>query len=980
MKISLINFVLFICLIIGQLPAQKLHENVNTFIGTDGHGHTYPGASFPFGMVQLSPDTRLTGWDGCSAYHFSDSIIYGFSHTHLSGTGCSDYGDILFMPYSGDIDYLQIPENGKWIYSTFSHNDETAEPGYYKVNLKDENIDVELTTSQRAGAHLYNFNGKQANVFLDLEHRDQVIESQLEILGKNKIQGYRISKAWAAEQHVYFYAEFSKDMAGYDILIDDKVIKPVNLKKFVGKNIKAAFKFRDEDELMMKIGISAVSTENAKENLEKEIAHWDFKKTKNEAQNAWNKELGKITIKGGTPEQQTIFYTALYHSFLNPNLFMDVNGEYRGRDLKVHKAKDFENFTVFSLWDTYRATHPLFVLLQKQRTIDFIKTFIAQFEQGGELPVWELAANETDCMIGYHSVSVIADSYIKGIKGFDVEKAYEAMKSAAVQDDRGLKFYKEFGYLPGDKESESVSKTLEYAYDDWCIAQMAKALKKDEDYKLFSERGQYFKNIYDPESGFMRAKLNGLWQSPFDPKEVNFHFTEANSWQYSFYAPQDITGLIEINGGNDVFEKKLDMLFSENSETTGREQADITGLVGQYAHGNEPSHHMAYLYNFIGKPWKTQKLVRHIMDELYTSEADGLCGNEDCGQMSSWYVFSALGFYPVTPGKAEYIIGTPIFPEATLNFENGRKFTVKAANVSEKNIYIQNATLNGKEYTKSYLNHEDLVKGGMLELTMGEKPNESWGVSTENIPETCIEEHKITPVPYFVTGSKTFKDKNIITIECIDKEAQIYYSQTLKGKSTAPVLYETPIEITNSAEISVYAKNPKYGKSKVVTVKYYKVDINKKVTLISEPGSLYTGSGPEGLIDGIRGEKDFRLGEWQGYFENDFEAIIELKEKQKLFKLSAGFLQDQNSWIFMPSSVEYYASNDGVEYSKVAVVKNDILEQEDGTILKNFTAAVNIEYKFIKVVAKNIGLCPQWHKGYEHNGKTWVFIDEIIIE
>ncbi|HET9478610.1 MAG TPA: GH92 family glycosyl hydrolase, partial [Pyrinomonadaceae bacterium] len=635
---SLANLCLLLLLLCAPISAQQdLARYVDPFIGTAGHGHTYPGATRPFGMVQLSPDTRLTGWDGCSGYHYSDSIIYGFSHTHLSGTGISDYGDILLMPTAGEV-FLNALNSGspeKGYASRFQHRNETASPGYYSVKLDDDNIFVELSATERAGIHRYTFpRSQQANIIIDLNHRDKVLDSGLRITGGDTIVGWRRSQAWAKEQIVYFAIQFSHPFIGNGIAIDDKLVPGVSEAR--GRNVKAYFRFHTEiaPVVTVRVGISAVDTNGAWLNLAAELGHKSFEKVKDEARAAWNKELNKITVDGDSTSQLTNFYTALYHATLAPNLFMDVDRRYRGRDLKIHQAENFTNYTVFSLWDTFRAAHPLYALIDRQRTRDFIKTFLVQYEQGGRLPVWELAANETDTMIGYHAVSVIADAAVKGIDGFDLQKAFEAMKqSAELRQHRSLGAYIDKGFIAMEDERESVSKVLEYAYDDWCIAEVAHMLGRTDDYHRYLARAQSYKNVFDPVSGFMRPRSNGNWIEPFDPREVTFAFTEANSWQYTFFAPQDISGLMRLMGGRRAFARKLDQMFAADSRTTGREQVDITGLIGQYAHGNEPSHHMAYLYNYAGEPWKTQFRVRQIMDPFYTPAPEGLIGNEDCGQM-----------------------------------------------------------------------------------------------------------------------------------------------------------------------------------------------------------------------------------------------------------------------------------------------------------------------------------------------------------
>ncbi|NIM19577.1 MAG: glycoside hydrolase family 92 protein [Candidatus Latescibacteria bacterium] len=964
-----------------DVPAQS--DYVDPFIGTGGHGHTYPGAAMPFGMVQLSPDTRLTGWDGCSGYHYSDSVVYGFTHTHLSGTGVSDYGDVLFMPTIGDVQLKkgdpQHPETGYC--SRFRHEGEKASPGYYSVFLDDYEVQVELTVTMRAGFHRYTFpKTKKGNIIVDLEHRDPVIESFIRIVNRSEIEGFRRSKNWAKDQHVYFAAKFSKPFRDCGVAVGDEIRRGPEEAK--GKSLRAYFTFATEEgeKILVKIGISAVDINGARKNLEAEVPGWDFDRIRNSASAEWNKALGKIEVEGGSWNQRTIFYTALYHTLLNPNLFMDVDGRYRGTDLQVHQTFDSDNYTVFSLWDTYRATHPLFTIIERGRTVDFIKTFIRQYEHGGLLPVWELAGNETWCMIGYHSVSVIADAYIKGIRDFDVGKAYEAMKRSADQDHLGLKHYKEKGYIPANREGDSVSKTLEYAYDDWCVAQMARELGRMEDYGRYIQRAQYYKNIFDPSTGFMRAKTNETWYTPFDPAEVNFNYTEANSWQYSFYVPQDVQGLIDLMGGKEAFTDKLDQLFSSGSETTGRHQPDITGLIGQYAHGNEPSHHMAYLYNFAGKPWKSQIRVREIMQKMYTDQPDGLCGNEDCGQMSAWYVFSALGFYPVTPGQDIYVIGSPLFEKATIHLENGKEFVIKASDASMSNAFIQSATLNGRAYTKSYLRHADIVNGGELEFQMGADPNWQWGAQDDDAPSTSISDYVILPVPYVASGNRVFVDSTEIVLASMTEGANIYY--TLDGSE--PTLesdpYVEPIEIKESAVLQAFADRADMPRSYMIAAEFLKIPSGRSIELKSPYSSMYAAGGDMALIDHIKGPDHFwKGGEWQGFQGVDLEAVVELERSQKINRISTGFLQDMGAWIFMPEWVEYAVSEDGERFEVIGIVKNEIPRDREGILVKVFGVDdVNKNARFARIHAKNIGVCPEWHRGA--GGKAWLFADEIVIE
>lgn len=952
---------------------------VDPFIGTGGHGHTFPGASLPFGMVQLSPDTRLEGWDGCGGYHYSDSVVFGFSHTHLSGTGVPDYADILFMPTRGEV----MTDNGsadpdRGYASRFRHGDEKAGAGFYSVLLKDYDINVELTATKRAGFHRYTFpEGEQSNVIIDLEHRDKVTGSSIRFVGDTVVEGYRRSTAWADDQVVYFYAVFSKKTAIRGIVSNGQ---PVEGNVAEGESLKAFLTYQTAagELLLVKVGISATGIEGARKNLESEIPGWDFDKVRREAHEAWNGEFSKIKVSGGTEEQKITFYTALYHAFLVPNLFMDVDGSYRGRDLQVHNADGFEYYTVFSLWDTFRAEHPLFTITQQKRTVDFIRTMILQYEQGGRLPVWELAANETECMIGYHSIPVIADAWMKGIRDYDGEKAFAAMKHSAMLDHFGLKSYKEYGFIPAEDEAESVSKTLEYAYDDWCIAAIAGAMGKAEDHDHFMKRAQSWKNIFDPSTGFMRARINGRWFSPFDPKEVNFNYTEANSWQYSFFVPQDVSGLMALMGGKESFAARLDGLFGESTETTGRDQSDITGLIGQYAHGNEPSHHMAYLYNYAGQPWKTQQMVRQIMDEMYHEQPDGLCGNEDCGQMSAWYVLSAMGFYPVTPGDPVYAIGSPLFDEVSIELENGKKFTIIAENNSPENVYIQSVKLNGKDHSGSYLLHEDIMKGGELVFEMGPEPNKEWAVSDKDLPVSAITEDLIVPVPFVGKGERTFIDTTEVTLGSIMDGAIIRYTTDGSEPSKDSPVYSEPFILNCSATVKAVAFKDGFPPSKALKAEFHKIPVGRTIELRTQYANQYSAGGDLALIDFIRGPLNFRTGAWQGYEGKDLDALIDLGSIQLIHKLETGFLQDVGSWIFMPLEVEYYVSMDGNDFQHIGTVKNDVSHRMLGVNIKNFSLNFATKARYVRVVARNIGICPPWHAG---DGRpAWIFADEIVVE
>ncbi|RZJ72484.1 GH92 family glycosyl hydrolase [Flavobacterium sp.] len=931
----------FLLLLLPILGFPQLSKHVNPLIGTGGHGHTFPGATAPFGMVQLSPDTRIDGsWDGCGGYHYSDSVIYGFSHTHLSGTGVSDYGDFMLMPTMGE------PSTSFEHYSSkFSHKNEKVSAGYYAVKLDKFGIDVQLTASTRVGFHEYKFpKSGQANVILDLNHRDQLLMGEVRIIDAKTIEVYRNSAAWATDQKIWARIEFDHEMK--ITKIENNAFAPAKPtdKMIAGSLLRLAFSsdVKKGETIKVKVALSPTGFEGARKNMS-EIPGWDFKKVRKDVEKLWDKELSKITVSEKDKDKLAVFYTALYHTMIQPNIAQDIDGKYRGRDDEVHQADGFDYYTVFSLWDTFRGAHPLYTLIDNKRTSDFINTFLKQYEQGGRLPVWEFASNETDCMIGYHSVSVMADAMAKGIKGFDYEKAFEAAKHSAMLDHLGLSAYKKQGFISMDDEHESVSKTLEYAYDDWCIAQMAKILGKEQDYAYFMKRSQNWKNVFDPETKHMRPKKNGGWDKPFDPREVNNNFTEGNSWQYSFFVPHDIAGMIEAYGGKADFEKKLDEMFSAPSETTGREQADITGLIGQYAHGNEPSHHMVYLYNSIGKPEKAQEKVKFILENFYKNSSDGLIGNEDCGQMSAWYVLSSLGLYDVTPAGDAWTLTTSAYEVATVKLENCSE--VKMG----KNV--KNATFS--------------------RLGFGEKSK----IAAE------IPYDKIVPVPTIQAASKSFSDKMLVSLESSDgKNQQIEYvlePRTNKGKIDFQP-YERPFYINESSTITAVVKDGK-RESNWVSATFYKKPNNYSIAIKSKYDKQYHAGGPDGLLDGILGSENWRKGDWQGYQGQDFEATIDLKNATKISKIDARFLQDSRAWILMPTKVEFYISNDNKDFKLVKTVENTYDALNTNVKVESFIAQfAPTSANYVKVKAYNFGKLPEWHQGV--GGEAYIFTDEITID
>lgn len=721
-------------------PELNLTKFVDPFIGTGGHGHTYPGATVPFGMVQVSPDNGISSWDWCSGYHYSDSITIGFSHLHLSGTGIGDLADIRLMPINKKVDLAaEVKTRDDVPYkSLYSHNQENASPGYYSVQLKDFNIKAELTSSLRTGYHKYTFaENDTQSVVIDLGFAinwDKTTASKISVIDATTISGYRHSTGWANNQKVFFVAKFSKPIEKYELLNDGTYKNNVTTVEGEKAFAQLFFNSENNNELLVKVAVSSVSEANALENLSKEEI--SFETVKNEASEIWNNNLSNITVETDNESLKTIFYTALYHTQVAPVTFSDVNGEFRKENNEIIKAENYTAYSTLSLWDTFRAEHPLLTFTAQDKVSDIINSMLAYYQTNKILPVWTLYGNETNTMTGYHSIPVIAEAYLKGIKGFDIEKAYDAMKTTMMQDERGLDHYKKFGYIPHNLLDESVTITLEYAYNDWCVAVIAKELGKEEDYKYFMNRSKAYEHLFDVETGFMRGKNEEgtAWKEPFDPKysahRVHAEYTEGNAWQHSWFVLHDVENLIKMHGGEEKFTDKLEQLFTESSEITGDDvSADITGLVGQYAHGNEPSHHIAYMYNFANKPWKTQYWVREILKSQYNTTPDGLSGNEDCGQMSAWYVFSAMGLYPYSPASGDYQIGSPLFKSSTIKISEEISFSIKAENVSDENMYIQSATLNGEEFNKTSISHQQIQQGGTLQFVMGNTPNKNWGIT-----------------------------------------------------------------------------------------------------------------------------------------------------------------------------------------------------------------------------------------------------------
>lgn len=715
---------------------------VNPFIGTGGHGHTFPGAVVPHGMIQPSPDTRIDGWDACSGYHYSDTSINGFSHTHLSGTGCADYGDVLIMPTVGKQAYLSTdPEAQRLPYaSVFSHQNETAEPGYYSVFLDTYQVKAELTATKRGAIHRYTFpENKNSGFIIDLDYslqRQTNKEMEMEIISDTEIRGRKKTTYWAFDQYINFYAKFSKPFT-YTLITDSVIMD--NGKRLPSCKALLQFATAKNEQVFVKVGVSAVDTEGARNNVLSEIPQWDFDAVRTDARTAWNNYLSKIDITTSNKEDKTIFYTALYHTAISPNLFTDADGRYLGMDLQPHQGDTSDPvYTVFSLWDSFRALHPLMTIIDPELNNQFIKSLILKQQEGGIYPMWELAGNYTGTMIGYHAVSVIVDAYTKGYRDFDIKEAYRASLRAAEYDTTGIKcpplvlphlmpkakYYKNtIGYIPCDRDNESVAKALEYAYDDWCISVFAEAMNDFENQKKYERFSKAYEFYFDGSTRFMRGlNSKGEWNTPFNPRSSshrNDDYCEGTAWQWTWFVPHDVDGLIELMGGETAFVEKLDSLFTADSTLEGDVvSSDISGLIGQYAHGNEPSHHIIHLYNYVNQPWKTQELIDSVYHSQYANAPDGLSGNEDCGQMSAWYVMNTMGFYQVCPGKPVYSIGRPLFDKTVINLPNEKQFTITVKNNSRKNKYIESVLLNGKALKTPFFTHQDIASGGTMEIKM----------------------------------------------------------------------------------------------------------------------------------------------------------------------------------------------------------------------------------------------------------------------
>lgn len=983
---------------------EGLIRYVDPMIGTDGHAHTFPGATLPFGMVQVSPSNDFKAWDWCSGYHYSDSILKGFAHTHISGAGLAGLGDILLMPTLGEPKVKagteEDPDSG--YRSRFSHEREEASPGYYSVVLDDYKVKVELTCTPRVGFHRYTFNKKgNGNVIVDPTHRimENLYESEIEFLSDKEIRGYKRSNGEGGDRKVYFYAHFSKPFKEKGIAVDEAIADQKD--KAMAKDVKAFVSFDVEkgESIEVKVALSFVNYEGAYANYQVEAERTNFDEVHAAAQKVWNDKMNKIQIETKSVAEKRNFYTAMYHTMISPNLISDVTGEYVVEGEKY--KSDFDQYSNFSTWDTYRATHPLLSLIEQNKTVDFVNSLSSRFTDSKVgLPVWECLGHDNVCMIGYSSVSVMADAILKDLPGITTESAYEAMRAAAFSlekhsnnyDVNGMNYYVHLDFVPGEVGC-SVSKTTEYNYYDWCLSEVAKKLNKEEDVRLFQQRSKGYRNLFDSQSGYLFPKLRTgeLVHPKMDGwDELIRNYVSGNIWGYSSYAPHDMGYLMQLHGGKEQFASWLDGIFADDSEIGGEQHVDISGFIGKYGHGDEPSHQMPYLYNFAGQPWKTQKVVRDILPMFYQDTPGGLANNDDLGQLSAWYIFGTLGFYPVCPGSNQYLICSPAIDRASIQFENGKTFTVVAKNNSKENVYIQSATLNGADFSKPYLTYNQMISGGELVVVMGDQPNKTWGNSdrdTEGLmglqtSETYdLYESKEVLMPYTKDESYSFESTKEIRLHCNTPEAQIRFTLNGSEPTEKSQLYTAPFLIKNDAIVKAKAfkkgLNPSYAYSR----HYWKgIQLNPKtgypkITLENQPANYGEKTGRQ-LIDGQFGTTNFNDGEWTGLDKKDLVIDIDLGEARSIHEVKPGYLVYPGVWVFNPESIQVFVSNDNSNFTLAKELKIEPLKEAKRVVERPSLSFAPKTVRFVKLVLK-VGIIPQWHTG--GGQKSWIFADEILI-
>ena len=859
MKVRNIIHMACLAALLAACTSQKENpvDFIDPFIGTGFHGHTYPGATVPFGAVQLSPDTRAGNWDACAGYHYDDSTLTGFSHTHLSGTGCIDLGDLLIRPTTQTVDPSRQP---MYAPAAFRHEDEKAEAGYYAVLLHEEGIRAELTATAHTGVHRYTFPKESTpTVIVDLKHsldNEHIYESSLQVVNPHEMTGMRNTRGWSDNQRIYFVIQCSQPFEKATLVSNQKALEG---KEAEGTDLQALLKFKGHtsEPIVMKVGLSIVSVENARENLQAEVEGFDFDAVKQAAYHTWNDAVSAIKVEGGTEEQKTNFYTALYHSMVVPNVVSDVNGQYRRHDQTIGQLpQGAVQYSTFSLWDTFRAWNPMMTLIDTTLVTNMIHSFLHIYDASGELPLWPLSAGETGTMIGYHSASVIADAYMKGIRGFDAEKALEALVVSSEKNQKGADYYISKGFIPSNIKKESISCLLEFAYDDWCIAQLAQALGKQEIYDTYIRRSQQYLNVFDGATRFFRPKrMDGNWETPFNPNEVGRAYTEATAWQYRFFVPHDVNGMVQLFGGKEAFTSALDDIFHTDAQVDG-DLVDITGLIGQYAHGNEPSHHIAYLYNYIGQPWKTQAMTRRLLDEMYAPTPEGIVGNEDCGQMSAWYILSSLGLYAVCPGSNEFTFTTPLFEKATLQLANGKTLTI-TANHPEKNLYIDKVELNGKEIETNFVTYEQLMGGGELHFSLTDQPNRKRGVTADSAPYSFTKE-AVVSIPYVDKDLNLFMDSVTVNLATATAGATVHYTLDGSEPTQQSPVFNAPLVLKNTTQINAKAFKDGFQPSSTLSILATKAVLNRgKIILDHQPknGTTYK------------------------YYEGHFQKVADMQQK-----------------------------------------------------------------------------------------------------
>lgn len=864
-------------------------DYVNPFIGTGFHGHTYPGATTPFGMVQLSPDTRAGNWDACAGYHYSDTTIDGFSHTHLSGTGCADLADILFHPTTREI----VIHDGECVLQPyfFSHDDERASCGYYAVTLPDVNIGVELTAAPRTGVHRYTFTGKgPRQVIVDLLHtvtEEKIDLCELRRTAPGELAGMRRTQGWVPDQYVFFAARFSEPFADVQLLGDKQAVLTFA---------------PDVRTLTIAVGLSSVSAENARMNSLAEVPELDFDAVHARAVGQWRKALGDIVVEGGSRDEMINFYTAQYHTKLTPNLMSDVNGEYRRHDQTVARMPEGESYySTFSLWDTFRAWNPLQTLVDTALVNDMIRSMLDMYDSTGELPIWPLASGETGTMIGYHAVSVIADAYLKGIRGYDADKALEAMIRSSNINKKGSDYYTAQGYIPSNIKRESVSCTLEYAYDDWAIARMAQAMGRDDVFGEYAQRALNYVNVFDGSTCFFRGRQSdGNWSAPFEEFATGRDYTEATPWHYRFFVPHDVNGLIQLFGSREAFIREMDRLFTLESDEMQLDVSDVTGLMGQYAHGNEPSHHMAYLYNYVGQPWKTQELTRRLLHEMYAPTPEGIIGNEDCGQMSAWYVFSSLGFYPVCPGSNEFALTAPQFPKAVVRLANGRTLTVTADN-PRRSVYIASVTLDGKPIDRNYITYDELMQGGELHFALRPRPDYERGTDDAAAPHS-LTRGEVVSIPYTTQNVSLFTEPIAVALATTTSGAEIRYTLDGSEPTETSALYAAPVPVDRSLTLKAKGFKPGAAPSRTLTLEAEKAVFRKGAPAgetATRPGVAY--SYYEGVFSCVN---DIRKGKYVSSGTMPAPSIAQAPQEDHFAYVFTGLIliPERGVWEFMTKS------------------------------------------------------------------------------